>query len=282
MALRRGGALGESLAQAEAAVRCAPTDGRSWYVLGNAYVSLFFAGGQSPEAARRALGAYAQAEKIDPAAAANPDLHLNRATLLQYQERYGAALEGLARAAALAPDWAEPRMRHARLLDYLGRLCTLLSNRGKVRGKRLRGLLGSLPPSLLGPLGGSPALLGSLRLGANPGRALLGRVLFSLTPEERVPFTLGVADGAGAVAAVSVFNAAPSWGVLVGDALGLPEPRLRQHLVQHQGKTFSFLGIRVATPLALVVNGRRPPPSAAAPPRLQCSSPPEPRPSPAN
>ncbi|XP_071885812.1 tetratricopeptide repeat protein 5 isoform X2 [Anas platyrhynchos] len=274
MALRRGGSLQEGLAQAEAAVRCDPTAGSSWYVLGNAYVSLFFAGGQSPEAARRALGAYAQAEKIDPAAAANPDLHLNRATLLQYQERYGAALEGLARAAALAPEWAEPRMRHARLLDFLGRLCALLGNRGKVRGKRLRGLLGSLPPSLLGPLGGVPTLLGSLRFGANPGRALLGRVLFSLTPDEGVPLTLGVADGAGAVAAVSVFNAAPNWGVLVGDALGLPEPRLRQQLVQHQGKTFSFVSIRVPSPLSLVVNGRRPPPSAAAPPRLQCSNPP--------
>ncbi|XP_061211611.1 tetratricopeptide repeat protein 5-like [Neopsephotus bourkii] len=78
-----GGALRESLAQAEAAVRCQPCDGASWYVLGNAYVSLFFAGGQSPEAARRALGAYAQAERVDPEAANNPDLHLNRATVSQ-------------------------------------------------------------------------------------------------------------------------------------------------------------------------------------------------------
>ncbi|XP_075345805.1 tetratricopeptide repeat protein 5 [Mycteria americana] len=98
MALRAGGAGGalrESLAQAEAAVRCAPTDGRSWYVLGNAYVSLFFAGGQSPEAARRALGAYAQAERVDPEAANNPDLHLNRATVSQPMGRRGAGLGGL-------------------------------------------------------------------------------------------------------------------------------------------------------------------------------------------
>ncbi|KAM6188362.1 tetratricopeptide repeat protein 5 [Sarcoramphus papa] len=275
MALRAGGAGGalrESLAQAEAAVRCAPADGRSWYVLGNAYVSLFFAGGQSPEAARRALGAYAQAERVDPEAANNPDLHLNRATLLQYEERFGAALEGLGRAAALAPGWEEPRRRHAHLLDFLSRLCALLANRGKLRGKRRRGLEGPVPPTLLGPLGGPggprPSPLLSLRPGPNPRRALLGRVLFSLTPEERVPYTVGLADGTGAVAAVTVYNAAPGWGVLVGDALAVPDPHLCHHHLQYQGKTFSFTGIRVLSPLSLVVNGRRPPPPALAPARL--------------
>ncbi|XP_074787139.1 LOW QUALITY PROTEIN: tetratricopeptide repeat protein 5 [Athene noctua] len=267
-----GGALRESLAQAEAAVRCAPRDGRSWYVLGNAYVSLFFGGGQSPEAARRALGAYAQAERVDPEAANNPDLHLNRATLLQYEERFGAALEGLGRAAALAPGWAEPRRRHAHLLDFLTRLCALLANRGKVRGKRRRGLEGPVPPSLLGPLGGPggprPCPLPALRPGPNPRRVLLGRVLFSLSPEERVPYAVGLAEPSGAVAAVTVYNAAPGWGVLVGDALAVPDPHLCHHHLQHQGKTFSFSTIRVLSPLSLVINGRRPPGPALAPARL--------------
>ncbi|XP_064359388.1 tetratricopeptide repeat protein 5-like [Dromaius novaehollandiae] len=282
MALRQAGrgpgAVRESVEHAKAAVRLDPADGRSWYVLGNAYVSLFFACGQSPEAARRALGAYAQAEKVDPEAAKNPDLHLNRATLLQYEERYGAALDGFARAAALEPGWAEPRLRHGRLLDYLGRLCALLANRGKVGGRRLRGLLAPLPPALLGPLGRpggpSPAPVAALRPGPNPGRALLGRVLFSLTPHERVPFTLGLADGAGTAVAVCVYNAAPGWGVLVGDAVAVPEPHLRQHHVQHQGQSFSFAAVRVATPLGLVVNGRCPRPQAQAPAGLACRPPP--------
>ncbi|NXR81382.1 TTC5 protein, partial [Pycnonotus jocosus] len=98
-------------------------------VLGNAHVSLFFAGGQSPGSARRALAAYAQAERVDPAAAANPDLHLNRATLLQYLERFQGALEGLSRAAELAPGWEEPRKRHAHLVEYLRHLCGLLESR---------------------------------------------------------------------------------------------------------------------------------------------------------
>ncbi|NWS86096.1 TTC5 protein, partial [Toxostoma redivivum] len=80
-----------------------------------------------------------------------------------------------------------------------------------------------------------------------------------------------------------VYNAAPSWGVTVGDALAVPDPVLTQHQHQHQGQastgsdwfipTFSFLGIRVSSPLSLVVNGKRPPGSALAPPRLALSNP---------
>ncbi|NWI59534.1 TTC5 protein, partial [Calyptomena viridis] len=70
-----------------------------------------------------------------------------------------------------------------------------------------------------------------------------------------------------------IYNAGPTWGLSVGDALGIPEPLVTQHLHQHRGQTFSFLGIRVPSPLSLVVNGRRPPGSALAPPRLALSNP---------
>ncbi|NXN04164.1 TTC5 protein, partial [Sylvia borin] len=70
-----------------------------------------------------------------------------------------------------------------------------------------------------------------------------------------------------------VYNATPTWGVSVGDAVGVADPVLTQHLHLHQGQTFSFLGIRVSSPLSLVVNGKRPPGSALAPPRLALSNP---------
>lgn len=38
------------------------------------------------------------------------------------------------------------------------------------------------------------------------------------------------------MAAVTVYNAAPAWGVTVGDALGVPDPVLTQHQHQHQGQ----------------------------------------------
>uniref|UniRef100_A0A8C3LZU1 Uncharacterized protein n=1 Tax=Chrysolophus pictus TaxID=9089 RepID=A0A8C3LZU1_CHRPC len=103
--------------------------------------------------------------------------------LLQFEENYGAALDGYARAAALAPDWPEPRMRRARLLDYLGRICAALGGAGKARGRRRR----ALSPSLLGALGDAVTPMAALWDGDNVGRALLGRVLGCVLPEERVP-----------------------------------------------------------------------------------------------
>ncbi|NWT15865.1 TTC5 protein, partial [Vireo altiloquus] len=108
--------LRESLAQAEAAVRSDPSDGQSWCESGGVSLGIL---GVSP----------LPQERVDPSAAANPDLHLNRATLLQYLERFQAALEGLSRAAELAPGWEEPKKRHRNLLEFLSRLCGLLANR---------------------------------------------------------------------------------------------------------------------------------------------------------
>nr|XP_016850882.1 PREDICTED: tetratricopeptide repeat protein 5 [Anolis carolinensis] len=260
----------DSVRQAKLAVQMDVRDGRSWYVLGNAYLSLFFNTGQNPKISQQALSAYAQAEKVDPTASCNPDLHLNRATLHKYEENYMEALEGFARAAALDPAWSEPRQREQQLLDFLGRLTSLLENKGKVKGKKLQSMIGSLRPSQLGPCGDGlyqgpsgqkveleQRPLSALRPGANSGTVVLGKVLFSLTTEEKVPFTFGLTDSFdGPCFAVTVYNMAQSWGVLIGDSVAIPEPHLRHHHIQHQGKSFDFSGIRVETPLLLVVNGK--------------------------
>ncbi|XP_039224069.1 tetratricopeptide repeat protein 5-like isoform X2 [Crotalus tigris] len=51
----------DSVRQAKLAVQMDVRDGRSWYVLGNAYLSLFFNTGQNPKISQQALSAYAQA-----------------------------------------------------------------------------------------------------------------------------------------------------------------------------------------------------------------------------
>ncbi|NXO01554.1 TTC5 protein, partial [Rhinopomastus cyanomelas] len=65
-----------------------------------------------------------------------------------------------------------------------------------------------------------------------------------------------------------IYNAAPDWSVQVGDTLGVADPLLVPHQHQHQGKTFSFLGVRVSSPLSLLVNGRRPPGPSLSPAQL--------------
>ncbi|XP_026576417.1 tetratricopeptide repeat protein 5 [Pseudonaja textilis] len=260
----------DSVRQAKLAVQMDVRDGRSWYVLGNAYLSLFFSTGQNPKISQQALSAYAQAEKVDSTASCNPDLHLNRATLFKYEENYMEALEGFSRAAALDPAWLEPQLREQQLMDFLERLNGFLENKGKVKGKKLQNMLGSLRSSHLGPCGDGhyqgPSgqkielqrrSLSALQPGVNTGTVILGKVLFSLTTEEKVPFTFGLVDSIeGPCFAVTVYNMVQSWGVLIGDSVAIPEPHLRHHHIQHQNKSFTFSSLRVDTPLLLVVNGR--------------------------
>ncbi|EPY76189.1 tetratricopeptide repeat protein 5 [Camelus ferus] len=257
----------DSVQQAKLAVQMDILDGRSWYILGNAYLSLYFNTGQNPKISQQALSAYAQA------------LH-------KYEENYGEALEGFSRAAALDPAWSEPWQREQQLLEFLNRLTSLLESKGKVKTKKLQSMLGSLRPAHLGPCGdgryqsasGQKVTLehkplSALQPGVNSGAVVLGKVVFSLTTEEKVPFpekyfsdadmTIAISylkshthNSDGPCYAVMVYNMVQSWGVLIGDSVAIPEPNLRLHRIQHKGKDYSFSSIRVETPLLLVVNGK--------------------------
>ncbi|XP_008830791.1 tetratricopeptide repeat protein 5 [Nannospalax galili] len=259
----------DSVRQAKLAVQMDVLDGRSWYILGNAYLSLYFNTGQNPKISQQALGAYAQAEKVDRKASSNPDLHLNRATLHKYEENFGEALEGFSQAAALDPAWPEPRQREQQLVEFLNRLTSLLESKGKMKAKKLQSMLGSLRPVHLGPCGDGRYQsasgqkvnlelkpLSTLQPGVNSGTVVLGKVVFSLTTEEKVPFTFGLVDSDGPCYAVMVYNMVQSWGVLIGDSVAIPEPNLRLHQIQHKGKDYCFSSVRVETPLLLVVNGK--------------------------
>ncbi|XP_064426800.1 tetratricopeptide repeat protein 5 isoform X1 [Mirounga angustirostris] len=259
----------DSVRQAKLAVQMDVHDGRSWYILGNAYLSLYFNTGQNPKISQQALSAYSQAEKVDRTACSNPDLHLNRATLHKYEENYGEALEGFSRAAVLDPAWPEPQQREQQLLEFLSRLTSFLESKGKVKTKKLQSMLGSLRPAHLGPCGDGHYQsasgqkltlelkpLSALHPGVNSGAVVLGKVVFSLTTEEKVPFTFGLVDSDGPCYAVMVYNMVQSWGVLIGDSVAIPEPNLRLHRIQHKGKDYCFSSVRVETPLLLVVNGK--------------------------
>ncbi|KAG9331848.1 hypothetical protein JZ751_016874 [Albula glossodonta] len=260
----------QSVDMARQAVQMDVTDGTSWYVLGNAYISLFFTSGQNPQVSQQAMSAYAQAEKVDRTASSNPDLHFNRATLFQYEEMFGLALVGYSRAAALDPAWVDPPERERQLLDYLERLTCLIQNKGKVKARRLRSMLSSLSESALGPCSSSqfcspsgrkgslePRCLSALTHGHNPGVAALGKVVFSLAPEGRMAFTFGMLDSEETCCVVMVYNMADSWGVLIGDSVVIPEPQVKRHSVTHKDQSFDFRSIRVDSPLLLIVNGKR-------------------------
>lgn len=260
----------ESVDMARQAVQLDVTDGTSWYILGNAYVSLFFTCGQNPQLSQQALSAYAQSEKVDRTASCYPELHFNRSTLFQYEEMFGSALGGYSRAAALDPGWEEPPERERQLLEYLRKVTELIQNKGKVKARRLRTMLSNLNTSALGPCSSpqfrsptgrvgslEPRTLSSLVHGHNAGVAALGKVVFSLASEGRMAFTFGMVDSEETCIVVMVYNTADSWGVLIGDSVVIPEPQVKRNSITHKDESFDFRSIRVDSPLLLIVNGKK-------------------------
>ena len=81
----------KSIELAKEAIKQDMKDSQSWYVLGNAHMTNFFIHQeQATQELELALKAYMMAEKFlkEP----NPDLYFNRATVLEYLERYGEAI----------------------------------------------------------------------------------------------------------------------------------------------------------------------------------------------
>ncbi|XP_048476941.1 tetratricopeptide repeat protein 5 [Rhincodon typus] len=313
MVLRQISAQGEeyarnvfaSVEQAKLAVQMDVKDGTSWYILGNAYLSLFFVTGQNPRLCQQAVSAYAQAVSVShlrhgrkqrqgrsqppPPTPIHIRFPCNPRSTHRGSLKYTPVLR--------SSLWQRPTALRGRksLLISVRNWCPLHSQTvplrrlpacltparetvlrypgivpGMLKAKRLNNMMASLQNKELpvykdrtytSASGKEVSLtlkpLQGLNPGANTGSVVIGKVVFSLTDEEKVPFTFGLIDTEGTCLAVMVYNIAESWGVLIGDTVAIPEPQLKQHSIDHNGKVRET-GISASeSPLVLLVNGRK-------------------------
>ncbi|KAL0272819.1 UNVERIFIED_CONTAM: hypothetical protein PYX00_005650 [Menopon gallinae] len=260
----------EGVKYAKEAVEMDTTDGTSWSVLGNAYLSSFFTLNQAPSILNLCKTAYAQAEK-DVIAKSNPDLHYNKAIVAKYDEEYLLALNSFAQASRLEPSWQEPRVKKRQLLDYLSKIQELSKDKGKMKGKKLSKMLGNLNPGKnLGPYkdgvykakNGQEIKLvhinfNALKEGLNEEKVILGVVVCSVQNEDCVPFTFVMVDQNEESIVVTVYNLAEGKGVLIGDYVAVPEPYLSNVKISFENKDYTFNSVRVVSPLVMVVNGKK-------------------------
>ncbi|XP_076448963.1 tetratricopeptide repeat protein 5-like [Babylonia areolata] len=258
----------DSVERAKEAVQLDITDGSSWLILGNAYLSLFFSGGQDPRVLKQCMSAYSQAER-DAVARSNPDLHYNRAMSYKYQEEYQKALEEFDLAAQLDPSWSDPGMEEKALLTYLDSVVTLTQKQGKLKPKQLQSYLNSLSEKDLGPYGmgsytsptGKTIELSHISTSdmapeVNANKVICGKVVCSVESNSTVPFTFCLCDKKSCIP-VTVYNMVQGGGVKIGDSVAIPEPYGQVVKIKHKDKTFDFLSVRVDSPLVMVVNGSK-------------------------
>jgi len=143
------GKVEEGLVKGKEAVSLDTTDGQSWSLLGNAYLSHFFQVSQNPKTLKQAMSAYNQAEK-DVVARSSPELHYNRGIALKYEEEFLSALQSFSSASALDPTWQEPTSQTVHLLKYLQDILTLSQLKGKLKPKKLSLLVAGLEEGTVG------------------------------------------------------------------------------------------------------------------------------------
>ncbi|XP_075235210.1 tetratricopeptide repeat protein 5-like isoform X2 [Lycorma delicatula] len=241
--------LGVDLARQ--AVQLDTTDGASWSVLGNAYLAAFFAIKQNPRTLKQAMSAYAQAAH-------------------KYEEEYKQALMSFNRAIERDPSWESPKNKQMQLLTYLNSICDMIENKGKLKIKKINSLLQGLDNKHLGPYDGGLYTAASgqscrlelihisqLKDGLNSEKVIIGKVICSVNDEDSVPFTFCMMDKEQTVVSVTVYNLAQGTGVIIGDSVAVPEPYLTHFSFNFSGKDFKFNGLRVDSPLVLVVNGKK-------------------------
>jgi tetratricopeptide (TPR) repeat protein len=95
----RSANLKESVDRAKAAIGMDIKDGESWYILGNAYLTLCFGDSQDLAHIEAALKAYQKAEASSQHK--NPDLYFSRANVFRFTEDYADAVRGYRRAVHL-------------------------------------------------------------------------------------------------------------------------------------------------------------------------------------
>lgn len=120
-------------------------DSESWYVLGNAHLTNFFMGGQKYEHLDFALKAYTQAEKMQ--VYKNPDLYYNRGTIYNYLERYSDSIKDYEMAHSIDPKLCAKDKAQG-IYEYVFSVCKLIEKKGALKGKKLTGLVKSVPNSI--------------------------------------------------------------------------------------------------------------------------------------
>jgi len=102
------------------------SDGNSWYILGNAHLTNFFQNGTSADQLNLALKAYTQAER--GMKTPNPDLFANRATILEYLERYQEAVRDYTHAHSIDPNLGT-EAKATRIVDFVVGTARMIANK---------------------------------------------------------------------------------------------------------------------------------------------------------
>jgi tetratricopeptide (TPR) repeat protein len=307
--------LAQSIKFARSALALDTNDGESWYVLGNALLADFFTrGNQDLSRLTTCLKAYAKAEECTGGAkyggAANPDLYFNRANVFKYLENYQQAVADYRRARVLDPSLpAEAAI--AAIARFVKKVQRSVRTRNGIKKKRFATLIQSVPDAAkqqaatssssssteskgeskgesssntsrhkdaLACVGATRQFvaMSALQFGSdNANTCVIGVYLGRLERPDSVPVSFLLADAAGKIMMVSLYNVTLALlnGVKQGDCVHIFDAVRKPVIVEDKMQTYKVDAITVKSPAHILFNRRTIQKDSLAPVQLKLSAP---------
>ncbi|ETV86675.1 hypothetical protein, variant 1 [Aphanomyces astaci] len=242
-----------SIVHAKQALNMDIQDGESWYVMGNAYLALFFASSHSTVDLDRSLAAYARAEA--GGAANNPDLHFNRANVHRYKEDYALAVQSFCKAHAL-----DPSLRAMAIVDgilrWTLRVSNLIHQQGRFKASRIAQLASTLPH--VGEVQGRTRVsISSLHPGHNEGKAVALKLLVDVVRKNEPPGCFVMMDETQTCCAVSIYHldSVAYTKMTERDVFYVLDPFVKLVHLTYNCMSIKYLCLHVAEPHLFLING---------------------------
>jgi len=251
--------LMKSVDKAKEAVKCDMEDGISWYILGNAYLTLFFNCPNHEQSVMKACKvAYGKAYN-DKIAMCQTDFLFNYASLLQYEENFLKALDSLKRAAILDPNWSEPSQRKNALLSYLRDNCDMIHKKASLKLRRIQSFIKSLASDSKLAIYNSRKFVNIQHLveGINSEVNLLCKVIGCINNDLAIAHTFCIMDCDKECIALLVYNLGVDRGPKLGDTIMIQNPFVKMNDFTFEEQSFKFRSIRVDNPLTLIINNKK-------------------------
>ncbi|XP_044356662.1 tetratricopeptide repeat protein 5 isoform X6 [Triticum aestivum] len=249
----------ESINHAKEAVMLDIKDGNSWYNLGNAYLTSFFASGAWDKARlHHSIKAYQNAEK-DETMKLNPDLYYNCATAYKYLENYESAIRGF-EAAALKDPALRADIEVQKIINLLDKLENAMKvpsvTIGRLRPKRSASLVSSLNEVNF-KLFHKKATISILSGGLNKTVAVVCKVVLWIRHDDDAPLYYLTCDLDQSYFILSVYGL-QNEAIKEGDRVVLLEPYYKILDISWKEQRYKFKSIRVDFPEQIIINEKAP------------------------